>query len=447
MDEYKRNIKQINYIFPRKITNLFCGGKYDYKHRWGTRMFSRNDTEILRKLASRAREISELPIMREREKLWTDLNDLRGTKPMVLVSPEGAWKEIDKLFELKCSDKTAREFEHSLKRRIYQHEQICDDSVFDSSFNIGWRTSNNGFGVELKNDVSGVDGGAYKHIPPITNIKEGLKKLHFREISVNRDTTYELVDNAEKAFGDILNVRIHGGHFWTTGLTIVAIAMIGLEELMLYMFDAPDELKALMKFLSDEMSNYMDQLEKLGILSYNNTNESIGSGNLGFTSDLPSYKNPVKGPVKFKHLWGFCESQETVGVSPEMFGEFIFPYQKPLMERFGLTYYGCCEPVESRFDYLRDMKNLRCISVSPWSDIEKCAEAYGRNYVLCRKPNPGLVCVEFAEDEIRKEFRKTLKAASALNLMFILKDTHTISNQPDRFRRWVEIAREEIASA
>ena len=66
-------------------------------------MFSRNDTETLRRLASRVREISALPIMREREKLWTDLNDLRGRKPLVLVSPEGAWKEIDRLLELKCA--------------------------------------------------------------------------------------------------------------------------------------------------------------------------------------------------------------------------------------------------------------------------------------------------------------------------------------------------------
>jgi len=409
-------------------------------------MFSKSDTEILRKLASRVRKISELPIMREREKHWTDLNDLRSEKPLVLVSPEGAWKEIDKILELKCTDETARGFELALLRKIYQHEQIQDDSVIDSFFNIGWRISNTGFGVDLKNDVSGVDGGAYKHIAPITNISEGLKKLHFRKISVNRDATYELVEKTQKAFGDILNVRIHGGHFWTTGLTITAIALIGLEELMLYMFDAPDELKSLMKFLSDDMMSYMDQLESLEILSYNNANELIGSGNWGLTSTLPSYEHPVERPVRFKDLWGFCESQETVGVSPEMFGEFIFPYQKPLIERFGLTYYGCCEPVENRFDYLREIKNLRCISVSPWSNIEKCAETYGRRYVLCRKPNPGLVCVDFAEEAIRLEFRETLKAASELNLMFILKDTHTISNQPERFKRWVSIAREEIAA-
>ena len=44
-------------------------------------------------------------------------------------------------------------------------------------------------------------------------------------------------------------------------------------------------------------------------------------------------------------MWGFTESQETVGVSPAMYREFIFPYEKPIMDRFGLNCYGCCEPL------------------------------------------------------------------------------------------------------
>jgi hypothetical protein len=64
---------------------------------------------------------------------------------------------------------------------------------------------------------------------------------------------------------------------------------------------------------------------------------------------------------------------------------------------------------------------------------------------MCHKPNPGLVCVDFVEEACRKEIRHVLDTARDLNVMFILKDTHTISNQPERFKRWVEIVREEIA--
>ena len=57
----------------------------------------------------------------------------------------------------------------------------------------------------------------------------------------------------------------------------------------------------------------------------------------------------LHGHVRTRDMWGFGESQETVGVSPAMFGEFIFPYQLPLLERFGLNCYGCCEPLDKRW--------------------------------------------------------------------------------------------------
>ena len=52
-------------------------------------------------------------------------------------------------------------------------------------------------------------------------------------------------------------------------------------------------------------------------------------------------------------MWGFCESQETVGVSPKMFEEFVFAYQLPILDRFGLNIYGCCEPLDRRFDIVK----------------------------------------------------------------------------------------------
>jgi hypothetical protein len=404
-----------------------------------------SDKEILRKLSAQVKEVSEKPVMTDRERKWTAINDLKTEGPMILVSPEGSWREINALLPLECEDEIAREFELALRQKIYHHEHICDDWVIDATFDIPIKISDSGYGLELKRETSDMATGAFKYIPPITDLDRDMDKLRFREITIEKDISDARFELAQASFGDILNVsRNAAGYFWTTGMTGAAISLIGLEELMLYMFDNPDGLKRFMQFMSNDMSNYMDQLESLDILGYNNGNNLIGSGNWGLTSDLPSKQKPVDGPINFSHLWGFCESQETVGVSPEMFAEFIFPYQKPLIDRFGLTYYGCCEPVEDRFNYIKQCDNLRCISVSPWSDVEKCAELYGRDYVLCHKPNPGLICVNFAEEACRKEIRNVLDKAKDLNVMFILKDTHTISHQPERFKRWVAIAREEI---
>jgi len=409
-------------------------------------MFSSHDREILRQLAGRIREISELPIMQERRGQWTAINDLHSERPMILVSPEGSWNEINPTIELTCDDPDARSQELAFRQTIYRYECLGDDSVISPHYICGWHFRSTGYGVELKDASTGIEGGAFKHIPPITDLAEGLKRLRHQTVTVDRDAINRENKQVTDLFGGILTPRPATGYgHWTTGLTITAIALIGLEELMMAMVDDPDGLKALMQFLYDDMKSCLRQLESAGALGRNADGNGIGSGNLGFVNDLPSLDRPAEEPVPLKHLWGLCESQETVGVSPEMFAEFIWPYQKPLMELFGLVYYGCCEPVEKRLQWIRQAKNLRCISVSPWSNLETCAELYGRNYVLCRKPNPSFVASRFEENTIRQDIRHTLDVAGDLNLVFVLKDTHTVNHQPQRFKQWTDIVREEIA--
>jgi hypothetical protein len=129
-----------------------------------------------------------------------------------------------------------------------------------------------------------------------------------------------------------------------------------------------------------------------------------------------------------------------------MFNEFVFQYQLPMMELFGLNCYGCCEPIQDRWQYIKDIPNLRRLSVSPWCDQEKMADYLGKNYIFSRKPNPSPVCTNFDEEIIRNDIHNTLKIAKDNVLEIIMKDTHTVLNQPERITRWVEIARNEVDS-
>ncbi len=141
------------------------------------------------------------------------------------------------------------------------------------------------------------------------------------------------------------------------------------------------------------------------------------------------------------------ESQETVGVGPDLFEAFIFPYQLSLAESFGRCYYGCCEPVNNRWHVLKRIPNLARVSVSPWADEAFMAEACGREIVYSRKPNPTLISTGvFDEAAIRADLRRTLDIARGCRVELIMKDVHTLHNEPDRLPRWVQIAR-EIAGA
>ena len=165
---------------------------------------------------------------------------------------------------------------------------------------------------------------------------------------------------------------------------------------------------------------------------------------MGYTHALPQPDANPDRPVRIADLWGLCESQETVGVGPELFEEFVFPYQHAAIERFGRSYYGCCEPVNTRWHILERIKNLKRVSVSPWCDESFMGEALRGRYVYSRKPNPALISTgRFDEHAIRADIRNTLAAAKGCTLEIIMKDVHTLNNQPHRLGRWVAMAREE----
>jgi hypothetical protein len=146
-------------------------------------------------------------------------------------------------------------------------------------------------------------------------------------------------------------------------------------------------------------------------------------------------------------LWTLIESQETVGVGPNQYAEFIFPYENSIAERFGGVYYGCCEPVHTRWSVLKHMANLKRVSVSPWCDQAFMAEAVQDQFVYSRKPNPTLVSTDqFDEDCIKEDIRSTLSVTTPnrCRTEIVMKDVHTLNGEPDRLTRWVSLTREVI---
>ena len=288
----------------------------------------------------------------------------------------------------------------------------------------------------------GENHGSYVWDPPIKDLPRDLDKLQPRQFTVDRTATRRKLDLAAEVFDGLLQPRLRSNPWWSLGLTWDAILLVGLEGFMLAMYDQPEAVHRLMAFLRDDRMRLLDWLEREGLVVPTNGSNYVGSGGVGFTTELPD--ESANRPLTCADIWGFAESQETVGVSPEMFAEFILPYQLPLLSRFGLNCYGCCEPVHSRIDHLIKIPRLRRISVSPWCDQQAIADRLGNRCIFSRKPNPAPVCVDFDEDVIRKDLRTTLGIAGKLPLEIIMKDTHTVQNDPTRLSRWVSIALEEV---
>jgi hypothetical protein len=190
---------------------------------------------------------------------------------------------------------------------------------------------------------------------------------------------------------------------------------------MLYdMSDNPLLMHRLMALLSQGTLALLDALQAAGLLFLNCDGSYVGSGGLGWSDKLPGAG--FTGQVRTQDMWTLGESQESVGVSPRMFAELIFPYQLPLLERFGLTCYGCCEPVDNRWPILKQIPNLRRVSVSPWSDRAKMAENLGDRYIFSMKPNPASLAMDtFDEERIRRDLRRDLELARGCRVEVIMK--------------------------
>jgi len=243
-------------------------------------------------------------------------------------------------------------------------------------------------------------------------------------------------------FAGILTVRQKGIWWWSLGLTWPAATFRGLNNIMIDFVDHPDELKELLSQISRGHLQKLDYLEANGLLALNNDGTYVGSGGFGFTDELPA--KGFSGKVRCCDMWGFTESQETVNVSPAMYEEFVFPFEKPIMERFGLTCYGCCEPVHGRWKTVSQHHRLRRVSCSPWANLEKMADYLEDKFVLSLKPNPAALAVpEIDEQAIRSQLRKAMEQTKGCVVEIIMKDNHTIGNRPENVVKWCRIAQEE----
>lgn len=397
------------------------------------------DKLILVNLAKKVFEISQREIERKKKEVWVAHNDLKLRKPLVFCDPENAWNEIITEKNLNCSGVLARKWEMVLKKEIFWATNLKDDKVIEPYFNIGYTHKNSGWGLDAKFQF--VKGGSYTWISPLNDFSD-LKKLRYPIISINSNLTNQTLELANEVFGDYLKVRVKGIWWWTLGLTMILVFLRGLERTMVDMYDNPSIIHEIMKFLMKGTLMQLKFLEGNGLLSLNN-DHYVGSGGFGYTDQLPK-KGFCEKKVRLIDIWGFAESQETIGISPSMFEEFIFKYQLPLLELFGLTCYGCCEPLEKRWNIIKKIPNLRRVSVSSWANFAQMAENLQDKYIYSLKVKPTDVTQPMLdEDTSRKRLRNILEQCNGCILEIILKDTQTIGRNPKNLIRWVEIAKEE----
>ncbi len=401
------------------------------------------EREVLRGLAGRVAELAALPEQDEKRGRWYRHNALEPGRPLVSCDPENGWFEIVPPASLACGTEPARTWEWRLRRELFWGAEMRDDRVVEACFHVPYVGGMGTWGMQERR-ISGEHGGAFTWEAPLKSYDD-LERLHYPDVEVDLEATHRQAELAESVFGDLLDVRLRGQWWWSLGLTNIAIALRGLERFMLDVCLEPEGLRRFMAFLRDGVLAWLEALETRGLLTSNAGGVEVGSGGYGYAFELA--QNP-SCPARMQDMWGFCESQETTSVSPEQFEAFAFNYQFPILERFGLNCYGCCEPLHGRWHIVRRAPRLRRVSVSPWADRAVMAEQLGDRYIYSMKPHPAVLADPMLDEaHVRKALREDLDKARGCRVEIIMKDTHTIGRNPQNVVRWTRIALEEAERA
>ena len=406
------------------------------------------DREILRDLAKKYAEIAALPVMEEKKNLWRKLNGLKPERPMVIVD-QVCWNEMDVDGELTClcGGEEARRYEQDLRRTLYSWKHMPADMAAEPFIRVERAIGGLDFDVRVEEDTLETDPSNDVLSRHYHNQFEGwddLEKIKMPAVTHDTKETARRMAFAHEMFDGVIDVRENSMGGWGAYLSVwdlIPMWMGGVENTLLMLVDEPEFMHAVVNRMVEGYMSMLDQLEEQGLL---NGPQSYIHCTGAWTDELPP---PGYDPAKprTRDIWMFGLAQMFSSISPAMFDEFEIEPCMPIFDRFGLVYYGCCDPLDGKMKEVRKIKKARKLSVSPWANQEKMAREIDGKYVFSRKPNPALLAWDsFDEDLIRKDLTATRDICREYNcpLELIQKDISTVRNDPRRLWRWAEIAGE-----
>ena len=410
---------------------------------------SQNERSILRNLAENVAEIALLPVHKQTADLWRRLNGLEKVRPLVWIN-EIPWHEmdVDGELDLQCENDFSRWAEQEMRRTIYLWHHAPVDMVVENVFYSRLVIHDTGFGIKedvdaIKQDEKSniISRGFHQQIQDESDV-EKIKMPVINHVKKASEENYQILVDV---FGDILKIEKRGLiHQWFAPWDEL-IRWWDVQDALTDMITRQELVHQVMERLISAYLCRLDQYVEMNLLSFARGNFRVGSGGLGYTDELPK-QGFDPNVVRTMDQWGCAAAQIFSDVSPAMHEEFALQYERRWLERFGLNYYGCCEPLHNKMNILKSIPNLRKISMSPWANLEKAVANIGDNYVISYKPNPAVLATDnWNVESARKNLTTDLDKLQGCVVEIILKDISTVQYQPQRLWEWTKMAMEVVS--
>ena len=406
----------------------------------------KNDIYIISDLAAQYYEASNSKENKRRINLMRAHNE-KYTKEMPMLAELGLWNYWVRQMifpALKTQSELAREVESFFRYWLFIFYEGGDDRPLRNYYSVDAVLDGLPiYGIRHKQTEANIDGGSYHINPVICNIKnfnlirKPNLKINDRKTSIKLGKVKELIDGK-------LEVDLCKGPFlrgFNADISQQLGYLMGIENFMLFPLLHPKEMHNLLLRMKNGVLETLKQNEAEGNVSQSASfNQSEP-----YFDDIPD-PTPNKHGCKLNSLAAFFAAQEYTGVSPKQHEEFLLQYQRPIMELYAHVTYGCCEDLTNKIDILRTIKNLHTIGVTPSSNVKKCAKQIGKDYIISWRPNPtDTVSTEFDEKKVRQLLHRDMGYLSDSYAHLMLKDVETVGGEPNRIKRFFDLARDEFA--
>ena len=406
---------------------------------------SSEDKGRLRNLAGTYAEYACGEVMEQRREKWR-LHNRRQERTVPFHIEDNGTYFRDLTPPLECEADECRELEARLLHAVVAYETIDDDRIIPDRFVVDWCTPLTSTCSEL--EVTRADNGrgsslGYATNKPISDIDADWGKIKKRTISLDREQTERRAHLAEEALEGLLPVEIgRPSSLYSSGITNTAVHLMGMQELYVQMALNPDAVHRLFGFLAEDNLALGQWEEEENLLTLNHDgNQGYCSGSSQFTDETAV---PAGDKVASTDRYGYLESQESAGISADMFDEFLMPHFTKFASKFKFMKFGCCEAVHDLMPVLQRLPGLTKVSVTPWCDLRVLTQTCPKDVIWSRKPVPLKLCGEtFDPADLRRHLQETLDIGQDYFVEFVYRDTNPLTGEmADRVAQTCDMIRD-----
>ena len=346
--------------------------------------------------------------------MWRGIPRAGDSVPFNIAPDNGLWSHILNVDLRDYYTDPETYLETQLRLRIYHFEHFKDNTYFTKELFIwfGVVTELSYFNIPIEfypNKEGWVTDSIIKEYVDIDSLE--VPDFHKSGLMPRIHRYYEVMNEYAEGRLKVMFPE------WVRGPFCIASHLRGMEKLLLDTVLEPDFVHQFMRILVDASKQWNDARNAF----------------LGTTIDTVKLYNDEIG---------------TPFISPDIYDELIFPYEKELSDYYGeVAYWHSCGDTTAFQEKIKDLTNLRLYHCGPWTSYAAAVKNLDPDTAIDICLNPQEDILEADETQMKEKLEDIRKTCEG-RAYFVRADGFMLGGdleyELNQIRRWSEVASEVL---